>query len=97
MDFLFNLAFHYSIYHEDKISKCKCACGDKTLSGICINGLAQRSCFANLSMKTDCPFNDNDNVNVDINDDINVNVNDNVSVNDNIKDNVNVNDNIDTK
>ena len=29
----FNFAFHYSIYHEDKISKC--ACGDKTLSGIC--------------------------------------------------------------
>ena len=39
---LFNLAFHYSIYHEDKISKC--ACGDKTLSGIC--------------MKTDCSFKD---------------------------------------
>ena len=38
----FNLAFHYSIYHEDKISKC--ACGDKTLSGIC--------------MKTDCSFKD---------------------------------------
>ena len=56
----FNLAFHYSIYHEDKISKC--ARGDKTLSGICINGLAQRSCFANLSMKTDCPFNVNDNI-----------------------------------
>ena len=34
----FNLAFHYSLYHEDKISKR--ACGDKTLSGIC--------------MKTDC-------------------------------------------
>ena len=28
----FNLAFHHSIYHEDKISKC--ACGEKTLSGI---------------------------------------------------------------
>ena len=26
----FNLAFHYSVYHEDKISKC--ACGDKTSS-----------------------------------------------------------------
>ena len=47
----FNLAFHYSIYHEDKISKC--ACGDKTLSGICINELAQRSCFASSPMKTD--------------------------------------------
>ena len=30
----FNLAFHYSMYHEDIISKC--ACGDKTLSGICM-------------------------------------------------------------
>ena len=30
----FNLAFHYSIFHEDKIDKC--VCGDKTLSGICI-------------------------------------------------------------
>ena len=38
----FNLAFHYSIYHEDKISKC--ACGDKTVSGIC--------------MKTNCSFKD---------------------------------------
>ena len=38
----FNLAFHYSICHEDKISKC--ICGDKTLSGIC--------------MKTDCSFKD---------------------------------------
>ena len=38
----FNLAFHYSICHEDKIGKC--ACGDKTLSDICI--------------KTDCSFED---------------------------------------
>ena len=38
----FNLAFHYSICHEDKIGKC--VCGDKTLSGICI--------------KTDCSFKD---------------------------------------
>ena len=30
----FNLAFHYSICREDKIGKC--ACGDKTLSGICM-------------------------------------------------------------
>ena len=30
----FNLAFHYSICHEDKIGKC--VCGDKTLSSICI-------------------------------------------------------------
>ena len=36
----FNLAFHYSICHEDKIGKC--VCGDKTLSGIYI--------------KTDCYF-----------------------------------------
>ena len=39
---LFYLAFHYSICHEDKIGKC--ACGDKTLSSIC--------------MKTDCSFKD---------------------------------------
>ena len=38
----FNLAFHYSICHEDKIGNC--VCGDKTLSGICI--------------KTDCSFKD---------------------------------------
>ena len=38
----FNLVFHYSICHEDKIAKCMC--GDKTLSGICI--------------KTDCSFKD---------------------------------------
>ena len=38
----FNLAFHISICHEDKIGKC--VCGDKTLSGICI--------------KTDCSFKD---------------------------------------
>ena len=38
----FNLAFHFSICHEGKISKC--VCGDKTLSGIC--------------MKTDCSFKD---------------------------------------
>ena len=36
----FNLAFHFSIYHEGKISKCEC--GDKTLSGI--------------FMTTDCAF-----------------------------------------
>ena len=45
----FNLAFHYSIHHEDKISKC--ACGDKTLSGICIKELAS-------PLKTDCSFKD---------------------------------------
>ena len=38
----FNLAFHYSICHEDKIIKS--IWGDKTLSGIC--------------MKTDCSFKD---------------------------------------
>ena len=38
----FNLAFHYSICHEDKIGKC--VCGDEILSGICI--------------KTDCSFKD---------------------------------------
>ena len=30
----FDLAFHYSICHEDKIVKCVCV--DKTLAGICI-------------------------------------------------------------
>ena len=38
----FNLAFHCSICHEDKIGKCVCV--DKTLSGICI--------------KTDCSLKD---------------------------------------
>ena len=52
----FNLAFQYSIYHEDTISKC--ACVDKTLSGICIKELVQQSCFANFPMKTDCSFED---------------------------------------
>ena len=50
----FNLTFHYSIRHEDKISKCEC--GDITLSGICIKELAQQSCFANSPKKTDCSF-----------------------------------------
>ena len=55
----FNLAFHYSIYHEDKISKC--TCGDKTLSGVCIQELASPikkfdSQIKELAsqMKTDC-------------------------------------------
>ena len=86
----FNLAFHYSICHEDKIIKCEC--GDKTLSGICIKKFAERSCFAISPIKTDCSFNVNDNVNVIIND--NVNVNDDVNVSDNNKFNVNVTDNI---
>ena len=30
----FDLAFHDSICHEDRISKCEC--GDKSLSGICM-------------------------------------------------------------
>ena len=44
----FNLVFHYSICHGDKISIC--VCGDKSLSGICIKELAS-------PMKTDCSFN----------------------------------------
>ena len=60
----FNLAFHYSICHEDKIGNC--ACGDKTLSGICIKELAQRTClvnherssFANSPIKTNRSFKD---------------------------------------
>ena len=39
---LFNLFFHYSKFHEDKIGKS--VCGDKTLNGICV--------------KTDCSFKD---------------------------------------
>ena len=45
----FNLDFHYSINHEDKIIKC--ICGDKTLSGIYIKKF-------DSPMKTDCTFKD---------------------------------------
>ena len=38
----FNLNFQYSTRHEDKMGKC--ACGDKTYSGICIKELTQQSC-----------------------------------------------------
>ena len=30
----FTLAFHYKIEHKDEINEC--ACGDESLSGICI-------------------------------------------------------------
>ena len=53
----FNLAFHYSLYHEDEISKC--ACVDKTLSGICIKELAWYATDGVRSpMKTGCSFKD---------------------------------------
>ena len=49
---LFNSNFHNLTHHEDKMGKC--ACGDKTLSGICIKEFAQeiretaqRSCLVN--------------------------------------------------
>ena len=80
----FNLAFHYSIYHEDKISKC--AHGDKTLSGICIKELAS-------PMKTDCSFKDesgyncsfsiNSSSSFNFNSDCNSNSNYNSSINSN--------------
>ena len=38
----FNLNFHYSTHHEDKMGKG--ACGDKSHSGVCIKELAQQSC-----------------------------------------------------
>ena len=72
------MAFHYSICHEDKISKF--VCGDTTLSGTCFMKLASR-------LKTDCSFNDSDNVN----DKDNVNNNVNVNYNDIDSPNVNVN------
>ena len=81
----FNLAFHYSIYHEDKISKC--ACGDKTLSGIC--------------MKTDCFFKDesgynsssstNSNSSSNSNSNSSINSNSNSSINSNSNSNSNFN------
>ena len=53
----FNLAFHYSLYHEDEISKC--ACVDKTLSGICIKELAWYATDGVRSpIKTGCSFKD---------------------------------------
>ena len=65
----FNLAFHYSIYHEDKISKC--ACGYKTLSVFC--------------MKTDCSFKDESGYNSSssINSNSDYNSNSNSSINSN--------------
>ena len=75
----FNLAFHYSIYHEDKISKC--ACGDKTLSGIC--------------MKTDCSFKDESGYNSSssINSSSNSSVNSNSSSSSSINSNSRINSN----
>ena len=92
---LSRLVFQYSIYHENKFSNCEC--GDKTLIGICIKKLAQRSCFANSTMKTDCSFivNDNDNVIDNDNDndkDLRSSFANNVNDNDNAKDNFNDND-----
>ena len=52
----FNLDFHHSIYHEDKISKC--ICGDKTLCGICIKKIDSEIREPASQMKTDCSFKD---------------------------------------
>ena len=73
----FNLAFHYSIYHEGKISKC--ACGDKTLSGIC--------------MKTDCSFKDKSGYDSSFNSSFNSNSNSNSSSNSNSRSNSSINSN----
>ena len=49
----FTLAFRYKIEHKDKISGC--ACGDESLSGICIEELASPIGEAGLhSHKTNC-------------------------------------------
>ena len=45
---LFNLVFHYKTEHKDKISGC--ACGDESLSGICIKELASSSSFKSSSI-----------------------------------------------
>ena len=75
----FNLAFHYSIYHEDKISKC--TCGDKTFSGICV--------------KTDCSFKDESGYNSSssINSNSNCNSSSNSSINYNSNSGINSNSN----
>ena len=89
----FNLTFHYSIYHEDKISKC--ACGDKTVSGI--------------RMKTDCSFKDesgynssscinsNSNSSSISNSSSSSNINSNSSINSNYNSNSNSNSDFNTK
>ena len=78
----FNLAFHYSMYHKDKISKC--SCGDKTLSGIC--------------MKTDCSFKDESGYNSSssINSNSNSNSNFSSNYNSSISSNYNSNSNFKT-
>ena len=72
VEFPFNLVIHYSICHEDKISKC--VCGDTTLSGTCVKEIAS-------PMKTDCSvyINVNDNNNDKDNVTVKVNVNDNAN------------------
>ena len=93
----FNLAFHYSLYHEDKITKY--ACGDKTLCGICIKELAQRSCLANSPMKTDCSFKDesgynsSSSINSNSNSSSSINSNSNSSISSNSNSNFNSNSN----
>ena len=41
----FNLSFHYSTCHKDKIGKS--VCGEKTLSVICFKKFDQRNCLVN--------------------------------------------------
>ena len=38
----FNLVFHYSIHHVDKIGRCEC--DEETLSGICLKELKEKGC-----------------------------------------------------
>ena len=76
----FNFAFHYSFYHEDKISKC--ICGGKTLSGICIKNFDSQ-------MKTDCSFKDESEYNYSSGFDSNSNSISNSSSNSSINSNTN--------
>ena len=77
----FILASHYSVYHEDKISKY--ACGDKALSGIC--------------MKTICSFKDesgyNSSSSINSNSSSNSSINSNSSISSNSNSSINPNSN----
>ena len=101
----FNLAFHYSIYHEDKISKY--ACGDKALSGICmktdcsfedeseynssfsINSKSNSNSSSNSNSNSNSSINSNSNSNSSINSNSNYNSNSNFSINSNSNSNFN--------
>ena len=93
----FNLAFHYSICHEDNISKC--ACGDKSSSGICMKtdcSLNPRNRFTNLRSRFPDTRNDNSvnsNPNLSPNPNPNPNLNSNPNPNPNPNQNPNPNPN----